>query len=172
MKWGLVPFWAKDPKIGFRMINARCEDIENKPAFRKPIRMQRCLIPATGFYEWKKLNLEGKDEKIPFYITLKDQKVFTFAGIYDVWRDVEGKETYSYAIITVNANEMMKSIHDRMPVILDEKNEDTYLDKKTTLSDILNLLRSFGSDEVQSYPVSKLVNDPNNDSISLISPRR
>ena len=172
MKWGLVPFWTKDPKIGFRSINARSEGIEEKPVFKRPIRSQRCLVPATGFFEWKKLDLEKKEEKIPFYITLKDQNTFSFAGIYDIWRDAEGKEIYTYAIITTSANEMMRDIHDRMPVILDKSSEDRYLNKETELPVILNLLKPFGSKRMTSYPVSKLVNDPGNDSISLLSPRR
>ena len=93
MKWGLVPFWAKEPNIGYKMINARSEGIALKPAFRKPIRTQRCLVPATGFYEWKKLNLEGKEEKIPWYIGVKDQEIFSFAGIYDIWLDAEKKNS-------------------------------------------------------------------------------
>lgn len=172
MKWGLVPFWAKDPKIGFGLINARSEGIEDRPVFRKPVRSQRCLVPATGFFEWKKLKLEKKEEKIPFYIILKDQEIISFAGIYDIWRDTEGKEIYSYAIITTSANEIMRDIHDRMPVILDKDAEDRYLDKETGLSEVLNLLKPFDSKQMKSYPVSKSVNYPGNDSITLISPRR
>ncbi len=168
MKWGLIPFWSKDPRIGFRMINARCEGIENKPAFRKPIRFQRCLVPTTGFYEWKRLDLEGAEEKIPFYIKLRNQEVFSFAGVYDVWRDAEGKEIFSYAIVTTGANEIMSDIHNRMPVILDEDSEQKYLDKASNLSDILLLLKPFDSGRMQAYPISKLVNDPRNDSIDII----
>jgi putative SOS response-associated peptidase YedK len=168
MKWGLIPFWARDPKIGFRMINARVEDIENKPAFRKPIRSQRCLIPATGFYEWKRLNLEGIEEKVPFYIYLKKQEIFSFAGVYDVWTDAEARRIYSYAIITTSANEMMRSIHDRMPVILDMENEDRYLDKNTKLSEILEILKTSDTKKMSSYPISKLVNDPRNDTPEII----
>jgi putative SOS response-associated peptidase YedK len=168
MKWGLIPFWAKDPKIGFRMINARAEDIENKPAFRKPIRSQRCLIPATGFYEWKRLNLEGIEEKVPYYIYLKKQEIFSFAGVYDIWTDAEDKRTYSYAIITTSANKMMRNIHDRMPVIMDMDNEDKYLDKNTKLSEILEILKTFDAEKMSSYPISKLVNDPGNDNPEII----
>ena len=168
MKWGLIPFWAKDPKIGFRMINARAEDIENKPAFRKPIRLQRCLIPATGFYEWKRLNLEGIEEKVPYYIYLKKQEIFSFAGLYDIWTDADGKRTYSYAIITTVANEMMRNIHDRMPVILDIDNEDKYLDKNTKLSEILETLKTFDVGKMSSYPISKFVNDPGNNRPEII----
>ena len=168
MKWGLIPFWAKDPKIGYRMINARAEDIQNKPAFRTPIKSQRCLIPATGFYEWKRLNLEGIEEKIPFYIHLQKQEIFSFAGVYDVWTDAEDKKLYSYAIITTSANEIMRNIHDRMPVILDVNNEDKYLNKNTKLSEILNMLGPFSSGEMDSYPVSKSVNDSRNDVPEII----
>jgi len=168
MKWGLVPFWVKDPKIGYKMINARAEDIEKKPSFRKPIRSQRCLVLTTGFYEWKKMILENKEEKIPFYITLKGQEIFSFAGIYDEWKDAEGYPIKSYAIITTAANKMMGEIHDRMPVILSESDEDIFLDQKTPLEVILKLLKPCSSDTMQAYPVSKDVNSPKNDSKDLL----
>src|SRR3989344_1685469 len=116
MKWGLIPFWSKDPKIGYKMINARSEGIEAKPAFRKPLRSQRCLIPTSGFYEWKHI----EKDKIPFYIKLKGQNIFTFAGIFDIWKDAEGRPLKSFTIITASPNKFMESIHDRMPVILKE----------------------------------------------------
>ncbi|OGM08174.1 hypothetical protein A2159_01690, partial [Candidatus Woesebacteria bacterium RBG_13_34_9] len=141
MKWGLVPFWAKDPKIGFRMINARAEDISIKPSFRKPIRVQRCLVPSAGFYEWKKLTLEDRSERVPFYIKMKQNDIFSFAGIYDIWKDVSGHEMKTYAIITTSANSQMSEIHDRMPVILRKEDEDTYLTKEVFLEDILKLLK-------------------------------
>lgn len=172
MKWGLVPFWAKDPKIGYKMINARAEDITIKPSFRKPIRVQRCLIPATGFFEWKKLNLEAKEEKIPFYIKVKGQDVFSFAGIYDVWRDAEGYEMLSYSIITTTPNKMMKKIHNRMPVILGSQEEEKYLDEKADLDEILKLLKPFPADQMESFPVSIRINNPRNDDEELIKPVR
>ncbi len=169
MKWGLVPFWAKDPRIGYKMINARAEDIEKKPSFRKPIRTQRCLIPATGFYEWKKLNLENKEEKFPWFIRVKDQNIFSFAGIYDVWKDAEGHEILTYAIITTTPNKTMGKIHNRMPVILETSEETKYLDEKTELNYILNLLKPFPDAKMECWPVSLKVNNPQNDSPQLIA---
>ncbi len=168
MKWGLVPFWAKEPKIGYKMINARSEDIALKPSFRKPIKTQRCLVPATGFFEWKKVNLEGKEEKYPWYITVKDQQLFSFAGIYDVWLDAERKELPTYSIITTTPNKTMATIHNRMPVILDQKDEEKYLNVATPLPDILELLRPFPDEKMKAYPVSVRVNSPRNDDPSLI----
>jgi putative SOS response-associated peptidase YedK len=170
MKWGLIPFWAKDPRIGYKMINARCEGIENKPSFRKPIRSQRCLVPATGFYEWKKLTLEKKEEKVPWYIKVKGRDIFSMAGIYDVWKDVEGKEFLTYSIITTAPNKFMSNIHDRMPVILAKENEDKYLNNETPLLDILKLLVTFPNDKMEGWPVSSRVNSPRNDDRSLITP--
>lgn len=170
MKWGLVPFWAKEPSIGYKMINARSEEIETKPSFRKPIRSQRCLVPASGFYEWKKVNLEGKEEKYPWHITVKDRKIFAFAGIYDIWLDAEKKEFFSYSIITTTPNKTMSGIHNPMPVILDEKDEEKYLDPASALTDILKLLRPFSDDKMKAYPVSIHVNSPRSDDASLIEP--
>lgn len=172
MKWGLVPFWAKDGKIGYKMINARSEDIEKKPSFRKPIRSSRCLVPSDGFYEWKKVNLEGKEEKIPWFIGLKNQKLFAFAGIYDIWKDAEGKEIKTYSIITTSPNKTLKNIHNRMPVVLKEKDGDSWLNSKAPLEKILPLLKPFPDKEMVSYPVSRLVNNPQNDNPNLIKPTK
>lgn len=170
MKWGLIPFWAKDPKMGYKMINARSEEIENKPSFRKPIRSQRCLVPTTGFYEWKRLKLEKKEEKIPWYIKVKKQEIFSLAGIYDVWRDAEDREILSYSIITTSPNKFMANIHDRMPVIVDQKDEDLYLNPKTSLKNILELLKSFPNERMDGWPVSLRVNSPENDDPLLTKP--
>jgi len=168
MMWGLVPFWAKDPKIGYSTINARAEEITAKPAFRKPIKSQRCLIPCSGFYEWKKLTLEKKEEKFPWYIKVKGKDIFSLAGIYDIWRDVEKKEFYSYSIITTTPNKMMAEIHNRMPVILNEKDEDKYLNPDSPLEEVLKLLKPYLESEMEAYPVSTRVNNPMNDDEKLI----
>lgn len=168
MKWGLIPFWAKDPKIGYKMINARSEGIEGKPSFRKPIRTARCLIPSDGFYEWQKLNLEGREEKWPWYIGLKGKPTFSFAGVYDIWKDAEGKPIRSYAIITTDANGKLKKIHHRMPVILDPKDEATWLDPESSLEVILKLLKPYPASKMVSYPVSKRVNNPREDDAGLV----
>jgi putative SOS response-associated peptidase YedK len=118
MRWGLVPFWAKDEKIGYKMINARSETISVKPSFRKAHSLQRCIIPAGGFFEWKQVD----KEKIPYYIYLKNQLVFGFADLYDVWHDKQGRELKTYTIITMEPNALVEHIHNRMPVILEKQN--------------------------------------------------
>ncbi len=168
MKWGLIPFWAKDYRVEAGFINARAEGIISKASFRKPISKQRCLVPAAGFFEWKKLKLEKKEEKIPFYIGLKEDRIFSFAGIYDVWRDSQNKDIYTYAIITVQANDAVKDIHHRMPVILNTDDENRYLDGSADVNEILQLLKPFDSKRMFSYPVSKMVNNPKNNGEQLI----
>jgi putative SOS response-associated peptidase YedK len=168
MKWGLVPSWAKDPKIGYRMINARAEGIEGKPAFRRPIRSQRCVVPADGFYEWKQLKLEKRVEKVPWFLGLRTRETMGLAGVYDEWEDAEGKKLLSYAIITCPANELLVKIHERMPVILRKKDEDRWLEGTTSLEKILDLLRPFPAGEMTGYPVSRRVNNPGEDNEGLV----
>ncbi|HWQ16059.1 MAG TPA: SOS response-associated peptidase [Roseiflexaceae bacterium] len=170
-RWNLVPFWAKDARKLPLMINARAEGIRDKPAFRKPIRSQRCLVPADGFYEWKEARLGGKkSERFPWYISLKDRPLFAFAGLYEVWRDPEGNEHLTYAIITTRPNKTLEAIHDRMPVILPENDEDLWLDTSTPLETVLDLLKPFPDGELVSHPVSQAVNGPYNDGPGLIEP--
>src|SRR5215212_5188187 len=151
-KWGLIPFWAKDPRIAYSTINARAEDIENKPTYRKPIRSQRCLVPADGFYEWKRLTLEGKEEKFPWFIGLKDRSLFAFAGLWDTWKDVEGVEILTYSIVTTTPNEVVSDLHSRMPVILHQTDEEAWLDNETPLTRVLSLLKPYPAVEMISYP--------------------
>lgn len=125
-KWGLIPGWAKDPKVGYRMFNARAETLAEKPSFRVPFLRRRCLIPADGFYEWKMVG----DRKYPFLFTLTDQKPFTFAGLWESWRDPEGVELRSCTIITTEPNELVRQYHDRMPVILDDIARWQWLEEK------------------------------------------
>lgn len=166
MRWGLIPFWAKDPKIGNSLINARADGIEKKPAFRKPFKLQRCIVPADGFYEWK----ETGEGKVPYYFKMKDDSLFGFAGLYDVWRDTRtGKEIKSYTIITTEPNEIVGKVHNRMPVILEKEEENTWLNPDETEPDnLLPLLDPFPSEPIESYEVSKFVNNPRNDSPTLI----
>ena len=123
-KWGLVPHWAKDDKIGYRMINARAESLKEKPAFRGPLQKGRCLVIADGFYEWK---AEGA-RKTPYRIELKDRKPFAFAGLTSRWKDEKGEELDTFTIITIEANAAIGKIHDRMPVILQKEWEGKWLD--------------------------------------------
>ncbi|WP_026695260.1 SOS response-associated peptidase [Peribacillus kribbensis] len=166
MRWGLVPFWAKDPKIGYKMINARSEGIETKASFKGPFRRNRCLILADGFYEWKKTE-EGKQ---PYRFIMKDEKPFAFAGLWDTWGRGEDL-LQSCTIITTRANETASDVHDRMPVILPEEAYDDWLDP--SLSDITllkSLLVPYSAEEMDKYEVSPKVNSPRNNTPELLVP--
>jgi putative SOS response-associated peptidase YedK len=159
-KWGLVPFWSKEPKSGYSTINARAEGIADKPAYRKPIRSQRCLIPSDGFYEWQKTGT-GKQ---PFYIHLKSAELFGFAGLYDIYRDRDGNELKTFTIITTEANDLVAPIHNRMPVILRAQDEAEWLDP--TINDpfqVTRLLQPYPAEFMELYPVSRKVNAVAND---------
>jgi putative SOS response-associated peptidase YedK len=156
VRWGLVPAWADDPAIGNRLINARAETVASKPSFREAFRYRRCLVPADGFYEWTK---EG-GRKQPVYIRRKDGQPFAFAGLWEEW-EREGEIIQSCVIITTQANQMMAEYHDRMPVILHSNDYDLWLDPDVQDPKILEpLLRPYPSDDLDVYPVSRLVNDP------------
>ena len=166
MKWGLIPSWAKDPAIGYKMINARAETIMEKASFSKPFTKQRCLVPASGFYEWQKT---GK-EKLPFYIRLKSDDLFTFAGLYDIWQDAEGKEISSYTIITTEPNPLVAPIHNRMPVILEREFEEKWLKEPAEMNKLISLLKPFPENKMEAYPVSRAVNYGENDGDELVKP--
>jgi putative SOS response-associated peptidase YedK len=164
-QWGLIPSWSKDPTIGARMINARAETAAAKPAFRAAMKRRRCLIPASGFYEWAK----SGPAKQPFYIRMKDDKPFAFAGLWEQWCGEDGGEIDSCAILTTDANDLLKPIHHRMPVIVAPGDFDRWLDpaneKPATLAD---LLRPYSSDEMTAHPVDRRVGNPRNDDPGLI----
>lgn len=167
LKWGLIPSWAKDGTIGNKMINARAETLAEKPSFKNAFKSRRCIIPASGFYEWAK---KGTQAKQPFYFYLKEKQVFGFAGLYEEWTDKEtGELVESCTIITTEANEVLNPVHDRMPVILKPENYDLWLDQKEKNTDRLqNLLIPFPANEMASHPVGKAVNSPSYDSPELI----
>lgn len=166
MKWGLLPFWSKDVKIGYKMINARAESIDEKPSFRTPFKSKRCLVLADGFYEWKK---EGK-EKQPFRFVMKEEKPFAFAGLWDQWNKA-GESLYTCTIITTRPNKVTEEVHDRMPVILDEDVYDIWLNPKTDDTDYLkSLLIPYPAEKMKAYPVSQIVNSPKNDIVDCLSP--
>jgi putative SOS response-associated peptidase YedK len=168
LKWGLVPSWAKDQKIGNRMINARAESLVEKPSFRNSFRARRCLIPSSGFYEWKRL--DGKKGKQPFYFFLKDKPVFGFAGLWETWKDEEGKELESCTIITTEANSVLATVHDRMPVIIKPEDYQVWLDPKEMDTERLQkLLVPYPAEEMFSHAVSTQVNSPASDSPDLIN---
>jgi putative SOS response-associated peptidase YedK len=167
--WGLVPFWAKDPSIGNRMINARAETLAEKPSFKNAFKRRRCLIMADGFYEWQKL--PGEKTKIPTYIHLKDRKSFAFAGLWEEWISPDGSHILSATIITTEPNEIVKPIHNRMPVILPESAYEQWLTPEEVDSQNLSaLLRPFDASQMETYPVSRMVNNPRNDHPNCIRP--
>jgi len=173
-KWGFLPVWEYKKPRPFGLINVRSETCKEKTYFKNVLLSSRCLIPATGFFEWKELKLEKKPEKVPFYITLKDQALFSFAGVYSMYEDSEGKPQYYFAILTSEPNSFMKDIHRRMPVILEKKEETKYLDPEN--KDFDNLYKLIGtqypSDKMQAHPVSRMVNSPHNNSEELLKERK
>jgi len=166
-QWGLIPYWAKDPSVGNKMINARAETIDAKPSFRHCFSKQRCLILADGFYEWKR---EGKT-RIPYRFTLSDRKLFGFAGIWDTWKSPDGREIFSCSIITTAPNALMAPLHNRMPVILEQAKERVWLDPFFTDFEYLkSFLKPYPADLMHSYQVSACVNSANHDSRACIEP--
>lgn len=161
LRWGLIPSWAKDVSMGARMINARGETVAAKPAFRTAFRRHRCLVLADGFFEWLKT---GK-AKQPYYIRMQDDRPFAFAGLWELWRDRSTDQTLeSCTIITTEANELTRRVHDRMPVILDEADYDLWLDPAMQDPDRLQpLLRPFDPDGMRVDPVDRHVSSPRND---------
>ncbi|MEW6733732.1 MAG: SOS response-associated peptidase [Acidobacteriota bacterium] len=171
MSWGLVPSWSKDPKVKYSTINARVEGIETKPAYRKPLRSQRCLVPASGFYEWKVTGKAKSAAKTPYFIHLKETDIFALAGLYDIWSAPDGKELKTYTIITTDANEMMRPLHERMPVILTKEAEAIWLDPAINEpAKLLPLLKPYTADLMEAYTVSTRVNSPAHDGPELIEP--
>jgi putative SOS response-associated peptidase YedK len=168
MRWGLVPSWAPDRSIANRMINARAETISEKPSFRRLLERQRCLIPADGFYEWRR---EG-NHKVPVWVHLKKKEPFAFAGLWDLWRDVEGETLHTFTISTTVPNALLRRIHNRMPVIFDPLQGRQWLDPRlsTRNADIAAVLGPFPSELMESYDVSPLVNKPEFDSLDCINP--
>jgi putative SOS response-associated peptidase YedK len=155
--------------MGNRMINARSETLAEKPAFRNAFRRRRCLIPADGFYEWRPI--PGNKSKQPMYIHLKDHKAFAFAGLWEIWMAPDGSEILSATIITTSANEFMKPIHDRMPLILQPRDYEEWLDpKERSAESLAHLLAQYQSDDLVAYPVSQTVNSPQVDSPECIQP--
>jgi putative SOS response-associated peptidase YedK len=167
--WGLIPSWAKDPSIGSRMINARAETLAEKPSFRSAYKYHRCLIFADGFFEWQAR--PGSKAKVPHYIRLKSGKPFAFAGLWEHWHSPDGSEIKSATIITTTPNEMMASIHDRMPVILPREAHTQWIDPAPQFPVSLNgLLVPYPASEMEAYPISPLVNTPANDRPEVLQP--
>ncbi|MCY3916432.1 MAG: SOS response-associated peptidase [Chloroflexi bacterium] len=167
MKWGLVPSWAKDPKIGNRMINARSETAAEKPSFRTAFKRRRCLIPADGYYEWQK---QGK-KKIPSYIQHAEREVFAFAGLWESWKRPDESWLHSCAILTTEANEKLRSIHHRMAVIIEPEDYDLWLAPRELVADEwLPLMLGPRPEQLTFHEVSTDVNSPANDNPTLVLP--
>ena len=167
LSWGLVPSWAKDARVGSRMINARAETLAERPAFRAAFARRRCLVLADGFYEWRRVG----SSRIPMRIVMKSGEPFAFAGLWDSWRDPEGDVVRSCTIITTEPNELLRPIHDRMPVILSRDAEPLWLDDDLRDPGLLgNLLSPYPADLMEAYRVSALVNRPSNDGPEVIVP--
>jgi putative SOS response-associated peptidase YedK len=160
LRWGLVPAWAADEKIGYKMINARAETLTEKPAFRRLFARKRCMIPADGFYEWK----QGEKGKQPMRILMKDGGLFAFAGLFDTWERPDGVKIHSCTIITTKANRVVADIHDRMPVILRREDEELWLDRERYDADLLkSLFVPYDAAQMRAYPVSQMVGNAKND---------
>jgi putative SOS response-associated peptidase YedK len=164
-RWGLIPSWAKDTSIGSRMINARSESVHEKPSFKQALRKRRCIVPADGFYEWKKTDAKTK---IPHRITLMKETLFSFAGLWEKYIDPDENHIYSFTIITTSANEAIAPLHERMPVMLDQHAEDRWLDDSLDTHQHLELLKPYDPTVIRTYPVSNMVNKPENDNPELI----
>jgi len=166
-RWGFVPVWADDPAIGNRMINARAETVTAKPAFKKAIASQRCIVPANGFYEWR--NTGGK--KQPVYIRLKSGRIMAMAGIYNTWVSPSGETVNTFAIITTQPNELIKEIHNRMPVLLHPDQYEEWLQTEKLSPEALDaIFKPFPPEELEGYDVSSMVNSPANNSPENIEP--
>ena len=167
-RWGLVPFWAKEPDFGARTINARSETAARKPAFRAAFRYRRCLIPADGFYEWAG---SGR-KKQPFFIHLENGKPFAFAGLWESWTGADGSVLETCTILTTEANEKLAELHHRMPVILPEASYADWLNPRENRAKVLQpLLKPYPSDAFAYYPVSERVNSPRNDDAGCLERR-
>lgn len=167
MHWGLIPSWAKDPAIGNRMINARAETLEEKPAFRAALHKRRCLLVADGFYEWK---TEGR-KKQPYFFHYDDDRLFAFAGLWESWEGPDNSSIESCTIITTDANDLVRPIHDRMPVIIQPEHYPLWLNtKESDIKKVTNLLVPFSETGLIAYPVSAMVNSPIHDKPECLTP--
>lgn len=166
LHWGLIPPWAKGMEVGNKMINARAETLLEKPVFRVALQRRRCLIPADGFYEWKR---EGKGKR-PFYIHRKDGRLIAFAGLWERWRDDAGHALDSCTIITTRPNELMRGIHDRMPAIIEPGAYERWLNPTVAAEDVTGLLEPVPAAELDAYEVGRGVNSPKNNSADCMIP--
>jgi putative SOS response-associated peptidase YedK len=165
-QWGLIPSWAKDLTIGSRMINARAETAAEKPSFRAAFKRRRCLLPASGFYEWQKTG----DGKQPIFVRPAGDDLFGLAGLWEIWRDAEGSELQTCTILTTAPNDLMEPIHNRMPAIIEPDDYSMWLDPGDRPEDGLHLLRPYPPELMAAYAVSTAVNNPRNEGRQLVEP--
>jgi putative SOS response-associated peptidase YedK len=169
LRWGLVPYWADEPSIGQRMVNARADTAFEKPAFRRPMEKRRCLIPADLFYEWQAV--AGQRRKQPYAVRMKDREPFALGGLWDFWRPKKGGDGLATCtILTTAPNELLAPIHDRMPVIVPADRYDAWLDPKTPVPAVLDMCREYPSHEMEAWRVSPRVNDAAADDEKVIEP--
>ena len=167
LRWGLIPPWAENISIGNKLLNARGETITEKPSFRLAFKKRRCLIPATGYYEWKR---EGSN-KTPMFIHLKDEKIFGIAGLWERWTSPSGEQINSFTIITIAANDWLKPVNDRMPVIIPKDQVALWLDSTgRSEDDLMHMLKPYDANLMEKHKVSSVVNSPKNDSPENIIP--
>jgi putative SOS response-associated peptidase YedK len=163
--WGITPDFAKNKPVSQKFINARAESIHEKVSFKQSFQKRRCLIPADGFFEWKKL---GKKTKIPYRFTLLNEDAFAFAGIWEEFENEFGENNHTFVILTTNPNPLVSEVHDRMPVILKREDEKKWIDKYSNEEELKNMLSTYSADEMLSYTVSPLVNSVVNDTPAII----
>ncbi|MCU0400322.1 MAG: SOS response-associated peptidase [Algoriphagus sp.] len=163
--WGITPDFGQNKPVAQKLINARAESVNEKISFKGSFQRRRCLIPADGFFEWKKL---GKKTKIPYRFALREEEIFSFAGIWEEYETVSGESQHTFLILTTTPNELVEEVHDRMPVILKRDQEKKWLDKYTSEGDLAKMLNAYPAELMQSYTVSPLVNSVLNDSPSIL----
>lgn len=167
LRWGLVPFWAKEARVGYSMINARAEEAASKPAFRESMKKRRCLVPADAFYEWQRINPKVK---YPYAFALKSDEPYAFAGLWEQWKGKENETLETFTILTTDPNELMEPVHNRMPVILEPRDYDRWLDPETTDRPPVDLLRPFAAEKMRAWRVSDRVGNVRNNDAGLLEP--
>jgi putative SOS response-associated peptidase YedK len=167
LRWGLIPSWTKDHGIGNSLINARADTVASKPAFRAPFRRRRCLVPASGFYEWK---ATGGKYKQPFHLRIVDGRPFAIAGLWERWAGAESGAVETCAVLTTDANEVVREVHNRMPVILAQADFAAWLDPRTPAQELLPLLRPYPAEAMTASAVGRYVSNPRNEGPQCLAP--
>ena len=165
MRWGLVPFWAKDAKFGYSTINARSEEAAGKPAYREALKKRRCLVPADAFYEWQRLDAKTKQ---PYAIALKSGEPYAMAGLWESWQPKDGAPLETFTVLTTDPNQLMEQIHNRMPVILERKDYARWLEPGDATRPLIDLLRPYPAEKMEAWPVSERVGNVRNNEPELL----